>query len=270
MEFLSTAHCHTTFCDGKSTAREMVMAAIENNFYSIGFSGHAPMEAIGDWCMSYEREKEYVKEVLALKDEFENQIDIVLGIEFDATSVCDLSKYSYVIGSVHENYNKTTGKTCVLDYTKEMLMDGIENSFSSFNDFLESYCEIFINMTKNNKIDIIGHIDLFTKFNEDGTCFDESDKKYQDIMKGLAFELRDYVFEMNTGAISRGYRTAPYPNDFILKQIIEQGSKIIVNSDSHSHKNLCNDYDICCDMLRKHGVDTTVIITSNGFKECKI
>ena len=33
-------HTHSTFCDGKNTAEEMVIAAIEKGFDVLGFSGH--------------------------------------------------------------------------------------------------------------------------------------------------------------------------------------------------------------------------------------
>ena len=33
---LSNLHQHTTFCDGKSTAEEVVIAALEKGFSSIG------------------------------------------------------------------------------------------------------------------------------------------------------------------------------------------------------------------------------------------
>ena len=39
---LSSAHVHTTFCDGKTPAPEMAKAAFEKGFVSLGFSSHAP------------------------------------------------------------------------------------------------------------------------------------------------------------------------------------------------------------------------------------
>ena len=34
-------HTHTTFCDGKDTPEQMVLAAIQKGFSALGFSGHA-------------------------------------------------------------------------------------------------------------------------------------------------------------------------------------------------------------------------------------
>ena len=37
-------HVHTQFCDGRSTAEEMVLSAIENGFDSLGFSSHGHVQ----------------------------------------------------------------------------------------------------------------------------------------------------------------------------------------------------------------------------------
>ena len=41
-------------------------------------------------------------------------------------------------------------------------------------------------------------------------------------------------FEINTGAISRGKRTTPYPAQDILAFLGNRGAKVIVSSDCHS------------------------------------
>lgn len=41
-------------------------------------------------------------------------------------------------------------------------------------------------------------------------------------------------FEINTGAMSRGYRSAPYPSAALLKELCACGGRILINSDSHS------------------------------------
>ena len=47
-------HVHTTFCDGKNTAEEMVKAAIALGMDEIGFSSHAHQPFDFDYCMSKE------------------------------------------------------------------------------------------------------------------------------------------------------------------------------------------------------------------------
>ena len=38
----SSAHVHTTFCDGKTSAQVMAQSAYEMGFVSLGFTSHAP------------------------------------------------------------------------------------------------------------------------------------------------------------------------------------------------------------------------------------
>ena len=49
MRFLSNAHTHSTFCDGKNPPEEMIRAAEKLGFVSLGFSGHASQEKRGFW-----------------------------------------------------------------------------------------------------------------------------------------------------------------------------------------------------------------------------
>ena len=45
-------------------------------------------------------------------------------------------------------------------------------------------------------------------------------------------------FEINTGAMSRGYRTSPYPHKEIRDYIRAHGGKLILSSDSHSKETI--------------------------------
>jgi histidinol-phosphatase (PHP family) len=42
------------------------------------------------------------------------------------------------------------------------------------------------------------------------------------------------IFEVNTGAISRGYRTTPYPDDRTMAKIAQGGKKFVITSDTHN------------------------------------
>lgn len=41
MKHLQNLHTHTIYCDGKDTPEEMILAACEKGFTSLGFSGHS-------------------------------------------------------------------------------------------------------------------------------------------------------------------------------------------------------------------------------------
>ena len=50
-------------------------------------------------------------------------------------------------------------------------------------------------------------------------------------------------FEINMGAISRGYQDKPYPMPQVLDYIKQKGGKLILSSDSHSKENIAFEYD---------------------------
>ena len=51
------------------------------------------------------------------------------------------------------------------------------------------------------------------------------------------------VFEINTGAISKGYRTRPYPSADQIDYIKSKGGVLILSSDSHSAGTICSGFE---------------------------
>ena len=120
--------------------------------------------------------------------------------------------------------------------------------------------------------DIIGHFDLVSKFNYPNKYFDEDSKAYQ----STAYEALKCVsegcgiIEMNTGAISRGYRPLPYPASFLLKFIKELKMEIILSSDSHDCKNLCFGFEDCIKLLKENKINSVVILKNGKFTQIGI
>ena len=88
--------------------------------------------------------------------------------------------------------------------------------------------------------DIIGHFDLITKFIEQDPHFDVNHPRYVKAWQDAADILlkTGKPFEVNTGAISRGYRTDPYPSAEIRRYIRDHGGMLILSSDAHQKENI--------------------------------
>jgi histidinol-phosphatase (PHP family) len=193
------------------------------------------MDFDSSWCMTVEDTENYKREITALKEKYKDKIKIYMGIEQDYYSCLDTDDYDYVLGSVHYVYKD--GEYLPVDL-----------SFDATNEFVDkhyggdmyAYCEDYYKLVKDlyNKTmcDIIGHVDLCTKFNEGCRQFDTSNERYVKCATEAVAELlkTPAIFEVNTGAISRGYRTESYPEGFLLKMIGEAGKKFVINSDTHS------------------------------------
>lgn len=98
---LSDIHVHTTFCDGKNSAEEMISEAISKDFVSLGFSGHSYTSFDDGWCMSEEDTEKYIETILSLRKKYSGTIDILLGTERDFFADEDRHTYNYIIGSSH-------------------------------------------------------------------------------------------------------------------------------------------------------------------------
>ena len=260
-------HTHTTFCDGKNTPEEMVRAAIQLGMTAIGFSGHSysEYETYGmqpDVCAAYRAE------VTRLKDKYAGQITILLGIEQDATSDPLDYPYDYVIGSIH-GIPKNRQYLCV-DYSEAAMVDAVENYYNNdYYAYVEDYYRTLADTVLKHDPTFIGHFDLVTKFNEGGKYFDESHPRYQKAaLDALEFLISaGKPFEINTGAISRGYRSTPYPAPFILKKIQGFGGKIILSSDAHAVDGLLCGYEKATELAKICGFTTAMTLTLDGLQE---
>ena len=100
---------------------------------------------------------------------------------------------------------------------------------------VEDYYATVSRVVEVTKCDIIGHFDLVTKFIEQAPAFDVHHPRYIRAWQQAADILlkTGKPFEINTGAISRGYRTEPYPSREIRDYIRAHGGKMLLSSDSH-------------------------------------
>lgn len=233
-------HIHTTFCDGADTAEDIALEAIRLGIKRIGFSGHSYTFFDESYCMSKKGTREYVKEIARLKDKYRGVLEIYCGIEQDFYSGESTDCYDYVIGSVH--YLKKNGVYFPVDETAKLLTCAAREHYDGdFYALAEDYFETVSRSAERTRADIIGHFDLISKFNEAHKLFYERNERYITAYKKAIDALAEYdiPFEINTGAISRGCKSEPYPSAAILEYINEKGCKTILSSDSHSKDTLC-------------------------------
>ena len=236
-------HTHTTYCDGQHTTEEMVLAAINKGMKRIGFSGHSPSPCGEDYAMKPEEIPKYMAEVRALADKYQDRIEVLCGIEQDVYSPKAPEGLDYIIGSVH--YVKAGESYFAVDLSPEELRRGCDTYFGG--DFI-ALCEAYFAAYEGlalMKPDIVGHIDLITKFNRGGVLFDENDERYLAAARRAVDLLipTGALFEINTGVIPRGYRDIPYPAPRILEYIRSKGGKFILSGDVHRAENLCYGFD---------------------------
>ncbi len=264
----SNLHTHTTFCDGKNSAEEMVLAAIDSGMETIGFSGHSTFFFKTDWCMTPENTVLYREEILRLRKLYGDRISILLGIEQDFYARPLDYPYDYVIGSVH--YLPIENEGFWVDDVPEALIDAAKKHYGGdFYRLCRHYYQTVAEVVEKTRCDIVGHFDLITKFNEGGRFFDENDPRYlKAALDALDVLLeKDVVIEINTGAMSRGYRRAPYPSPMMLRRIAEKGGRVTITSDAHSDKMLLYGFSDALQLARASGLGSVLVMARDGWKQ---
>lgn len=250
---LSNYHTHTQFCDGRNSMQEFTESAIEKRITTLGFSPHSPAFFANetlvnfDWCMKESDVDNYLAEVDRLRLLYPN-LTILKGIEADyydnslpshglpsPKSYADSGKFDYVIGSVHMVKSSIT--TCgfaPIDSKGEILKMLIDE-LGSTKKLYHHYFNSMASMIENGGLNILAHMDLINKGNQNKEIFDfESDdfvNKAKEVMQ-LAKE-RNVAIEINTGYMVRKGFKEPLPSLALINEAIKIGNLFCINSDCH-------------------------------------
>jgi len=261
----SNFHTHTVYCDGKNTPEEMVLAAIDKGFTVLGFSGHSYLPHQWDVSMSAEGEQAYIREVRALQEKYADKIKIFCGIEQEYFSEMPTYAYDYKIGSVHCIIKNGTYQD--IDLSAESSKNTVETVYhGDFDGFAEDYFALVSDVLEKTGADIIGHIDLISKYSE--TNGYGQSPRFLAAAERCVEKLIPYgkPFEINTGAMSRGARSIPYPSKEILTMICQKGGRIMINSDCHNKDYLDHGFDVAVKLAKDCGFTEHGVLTENGME----
>lgn len=261
-------HVHSVYCDGKDTPEEMIAAAMATGFDSLGFSIHSYMSCSKSGFLSLEKQDAYNKEIERLKEKYRGTFPIYRGVEFDVYADSPWQGYDYTIASVH--YLHTSEGLVSFDVGLERTLAYVDKYFKGDGmKFAKAYYEALATAADYGKFDIIGHFDLVTKNNELRHFIDTDAKEYKHSVEAAVRALKGKIpfFELNTGAIARGYRSTPYPALDILKLLRENGFGATISSDCHNKQYVDFGYDMAAEFLREGGFSSKFVLTENGFEE---
>ena len=322
-------HTHSTYCDGKSTIKEMIRSALLRDFEVLGFSGHSFTDFDTSYCMSKDGLIDYLDEIDSAKKFFEEDpeaakvyyapeivnagdLRIYTGIEQDLYSERPALRkhegllnpgswwgtFDYIIGSTHAFFiergelEERTGSPdglkapegggviftdngiyVYVDYSEEALKWATDNIYKGDAMALaEAYFKDEARIVSKTDCDITGHFDLLLKFNEKVRMFDESDSRYlrardkalETVFDDFRSKGRRPLFEVNTGAMARGYRTTPYPSEETVRVIRDMGGSFIINSDCHRADLLDHGFREARELLKKTGYRSELIEVPGG------
>lgn len=280
-------HMHSTWDDGKCSVEEMILASKEAGLHSVGVSVHAPMIFGTDWACPKANLGAYQAEVRAMQEKYRGIIDVYLGVEWDVLSDIDLAPYDYVIGSAHmipvpmklpENCSPELTAVFHTDYpsvdesaeaTERMLAGCFDGDADAA---AEAYFAQLERVADETRAAIVGHFDLLTKFDESHHFFDENSPRYQRAAERAMEKLvkAGKIFEVNTGAISRGYRSTPYPSAKWLRLLREMNGKVTVSADAHDTSGVTCAFDLAEKLVKETGFDEIWVLEEKEFIPMKI
>jgi len=265
---IANYHTHTWRCNhATGTEREYVEKALAAGLDTLGFSDHSFTACDTSYCMKEEAYTPYLQEIRALKEKYADQLPIYAGLELDYYSDTDISVFDYFLASVH--YIIKDDFCHAIDHSPQQQKDCIEMAFGGdVIAMAECYYDMVCAHVEKWNPTFVGHFDLITKF----SLIPEEDKRYQEIAREAlkrVIKTCPYV-EMNTGAISRGWRTTPYPGAYLLDTLKEAGGQVLLNADSHHPDNLTTFFDESVEILKQAGFDHICMFNGKTFDEVGI
>jgi len=277
-------HTHTHFCDGKSTAEEQVLSAIDKNFDVLGFSSHSMFPFARSWHIAPRDFPEYEKTINELKVKYADKIQIRLGYEadyFPGVTIPSKALYKkmglnpdYLLGSVH--YIVKGDNNFTVDHKPEKLRDYLIQLYGNGKDWSSVngkavVCDYFAaerEMLSKGDFEILGHCDLIRVRNEVLNFFDEKESWYIKELKATtkAIAKAGVIAEINTGAIARGTMSDFYPSETFLTMLYEAGVPVMINSDCHSADKLDCMFEEAKQRAKKIGYKELTFPEADSFK----
>lgn len=252
-----------------------MLAAIQKGFKILGFSSHSMFPFWTETYMQPENFEKYCSEIKNLRQKYQDKIEIRLGFEADYIPGISFPRFDdykkfqpdFLIGSVHFIFQKDG--IFAVDDSPEKLFAALKKYYQ--NDEKKLIGEYFASereMLKKGDFTILGHADLIRKFNEKFPFFDETSEWYKREEKTLADAISSsgVIVEINTGAISRGWKTNPYPSDNLLSLLHERNVPLTLSSDAHSAENLDCSFDDAILRAKKAGYTELVIPATGAFQ----
>ena len=217
-------HNHTPLCKhATGSPRQFIQEAIKQGIDIYGFSDHAPNAFDTSYCMSFEQMQAYEQEILELKEEFQEQIDIRLAYEADwLPGYIDErvlnAKVDYLIGSVHF-INKWGFDNP--EFIGEYKNKDIDKLWQEYFDAIEQ-------MAKSGNYNIVGHLDLMKVFNY------KPKKDIRALAKNalLAIKRANMAVEINAAGLRKPVKEL-YPSQELLQECFNLQIPITFGSDAH-------------------------------------
>ncbi|WP_010271157.1 histidinol-phosphatase [Paenibacillus senegalensis] len=246
-------HTHHDRCGhAEGTIRDYIEAAIQADFQVIGISDHSPYFASEvdqekpGIAMAKSDFSNYISEVLRLKEEYKDRIEVLLGVESDFfPQHADLYKqmyepypFDYIIGSVH-----FTGGVSIFNKNRWKGLTQVQQIQAK-----EEYYQRIAESARSGMFQILGHIDAMKGYYPEFSNLPT--KMVEETLKiigdtGIAIEINTSGKTKSCG----GW----YPADDILEKALYYKVPVTFGSDAHIPSRIGDEWELVQQKLREIG-----------------
>ncbi|MET7641171.1 histidinol-phosphatase [Streptomyces sp. NPDC005438] len=262
-------HTHHYRCGhATGTLRDYVTEALDKGVTVLGLSDHTPMfaadedHALPPVAMPKSEFPSYIAEALALKEEFQNSIEILVSTEADFfrgemdAYTRELGKYplDYVIGSVHMFEGRD-----IFDVTRWESLP--QDQVPAVKD---RYFRTVAECARSGLFHVIGHIDALK-----GNFPSLADVPAPAAADEMLLAIRDSgaVMEINTSGNTKqcgGW----YPEFDLLERAHHFGVPITFASDAHVPERVCDQYPEVVTVLEEIGFTSWTVFRRGTARQC--
>lgn len=272
---LFNLHTHSNFSDGKASAEDVVIEAINQGLKVLGFSDHSPVPFENNFAIKNDEIINYITTIKSLKKKYQDKIDIYCSMEMDFIPgiVKDFKKtkkelgLDYMIGSVHLVGNDID-KLWFIDGSKvETYDEGLNNYFcGDIKKGVKSFFYQYNEMIETEEFDIVGHFDKIKMHNRD-RYFLEEDKWYRDLLMETLTLIKEksLIVEVNTRGIYKKRSSDFYPSTWILPIMHEMNIPVVISSDAHLPNELTMCFEEAEKALKAAGYKETMCLQNGTF-----
>ena len=254
---MKDGHVHTSFCPHgtKDSIDEYVQRALELGYTEITFAEHAPLPEgfidptpLKDSAMRYEDLDRYFQTIEDAKERFRGEIKINIGFEVDFIEGYEVQTANFLnkfgprlddaILSVHFLKNESGIYDC-LDYSP----DHFEKMVKSYGSAENVHRHYYQTVLKSILADLgpykpkrIGHITLANKFRLKFPVHNVFTDEIFEILENVS--KHGYELDYNGAGTAKPLCREPYPPEWVVKDALKHGIRLVYGSDAHQAKEL--------------------------------
>jgi histidinol-phosphatase (PHP family) len=271
-------HTHTSYCDGNSEPEAYVKKAIELDYHSLGFSGHAPIPLENGFAIKEENLLDYCDAIRKLGEKYKDQIHIHLALEIDyipgiTKDFNDFSKLcllDYTIGSVHLVIHPENKQLWFIDGGNIAHYDnGLQQIFNGdIRLAVKAYYHQINQMITSQNPDMIGHLDKI-KMNNKNRFFTQYEKWYKDLVSETITIIKEQgsIVEVNTRGLYKKRSEELFPGIPVLKELFQQKIPVTISADAHKPEELNLYFYETAAILKEIGFQTVMVFDNGKWKE---